>query len=108
MTRPDKLYVVVRRDLAAGQQAVQGIHAAVQFQKEHPGTEREWFEKSNTLAFLQAEDEEALERLAEAAGRRGIRFSAFREPDIGDRLTALALEPRARSICAGLGLALSG
>ncbi len=37
---------------------------------------------------------------------RGYRFSVFREPDLGNRITAAAFEPAAYKICRGLPLAL--
>lgn len=104
----DKLYVIVRTDLLAGQQAVQAAHALRQFAEEHPETERAWFQRSNTLAMLAVPDEEALHRLLSRAGDRGIRASIFREPDIDNQLTAVVLEPneQARRLCRGMPLAL--
>lgn len=103
-----KLYVVTRRDLRPGAQAVQACHAARQFAAEHPDLERAWFEASNTLALLAVPDEPALAQLAARASARGLRVAAFREPDLGDALTAIALEPGdgARRLCAGLPLTL--
>lgn len=104
----DKLYVIVRTDLRAGQQAVQAAHALRQFVEEHPETERAWFRRSNTLAMLAVPDEEALRCLLARADDRGIRTSIFREPDIDNQLTAIVLEPneRARRLCKGMPLAL--
>lgn len=103
----DKLYVVVRADLPPGPQAVQSMHAARQFTAEHPEVEREWFEKSNHLALLRVPDERSLERLIERAEMRGVRYSVFREPDLGNCLTAAAFEPGrpGRRVCSGLPLA---
>lgn len=105
-----KLTVVVRSDLSAGQQAVQAMHAQRQFAADHPDVERSWFEQSNTLALLCVADEEALCQVLRMASDRGIRCSIFREPDIGDRMTAICLEPSegARRLCRGFSLALKG
>lgn len=86
------------------------MHAQREFAKEHPETERKWFESSNTLALLSVPDEEALFDLMERACSNGIRVAAFREPDIGDRVTAICLEPcdQARRLCRGLPPALQG
>lgn len=105
----DKLYLVTRRDLPAGDQAVQAVHAARQFQHEHPELERSWFSTSNHLAFLSVPDESALVRIVQKARDRGIAVAIFREPDLGDSITAIALEPgdRGRRLCSGVKLALS-
>lgn len=105
---PGRLRVVVRADLSPGQQAVQGVHAQVAFAKAHPEVEHEWFDSSNTLALLCVQDEEALCRVLDQAEMRGIRAAVFREPDIGDRMTAICLEPgdAARRLCRGLTPAL--
>lgn len=105
-----RLRVVVRADQSAGQQAVQAMHAQRQFLAEHPEVEREWFETSNTLALLCVADEERLCHVLRLAADRGIRSAVFREPDIGDRITAICLEPceRARRLCQGFPPALKG
>lgn len=87
---------------------MQSIHAAIQFTFEHPETNREWFKNSNYLGFLSVANEKELERLIERARSQGIKFSIFREPDIGDQITAIALEPGSKSkkLCNHLQLAL--
>lgn len=104
--RPPKLYVVVREDLPPGDQAVQAIHAARQFASEHPEEEAAWFRESNHLAFLAVPDLPSLIALRDRAEVRGIPSVAFEEPDMGNAVTALALSPRAKSICSGLPKAL--
>lgn len=101
-----KLFLVTRADLSPGQQAVQAAHAGRQFQHEHPAVEQEWFETSNTLAFLEVDDEAALAKLLEKALRRDIVASGFREPDRQDELTAIAIGPAGKSLCQRLELAL--
>lgn len=101
-----KLFLITRRDLPPAQQAVQAQHAARLFQAEHPDIERAWYETSNTLAFLDVEDEPALERLLERARWRGFAASCFREPDRQNELTAIAIEPKGKGLCRRLELAL--
>ena len=108
MRAGDKLFLVVRRDLSAGQQAVQAAHALRQFAAEHPEVDQEWFECSNTLAFLEVPDEGALGVLLEKAATREFPVAAFFEPDRDYELTALAMGPSARKLCSGLVLALQG
>lgn len=104
----DKLYIISRRDISPGYQAVQGMHALRQFVKDHPDIDQEWFEKSNYLGFLSVQDEHELVKLAESALALGIKFSVFREPDIDDQITAIALEPGnpSKKLCSKLQLGL--
>lgn len=101
-----KLHIVTRQDLDPGQQAVQAIHAMREFVREHPTVDQDWYENSNTLAFLAVRDEPELERLLSAAQERAIPCSAFREPDLDHELTAVALGPKAKRLCRRLPLAL--
>ncbi len=104
----DKLFLVTRRDIAAGYQAVQSCHAMRQFTADHPEIDNEWFSKSNYLALLSAENEIELMRLLVAATDAGLRWSAFREPDVGGAITAIAIEPHPKTaeLCKSLPLAL--
>lgn len=106
----DKLVLVTRSDLRPGQQACQALHAMRQFVSDHPDADRGWFERSNTLALLSVSDETALKRLADRADDLDLKLSVFREPDLGNSLTAIALEPSSRSqrLCRNLPLALGG
>lgn len=88
-----KLFVVTRRDLSSGQQAIQAAHAAIEFQHEHLEIAKEWNTNSKYLVFLSVENEEALQRLLTKIQIREIKHSTFFEPDIGNQLTAVCLEP---------------
>jgi len=105
----DKLYLVTRRDIAPGYQAVQSCHAMRQFTAEHPDRDGEWFTNSNYLALLSAADEVELMRLISQAKDAGLRWSAFREPDVGGQITAIAIEPHRKTatLCKDLPLALN-
>ena len=59
----------------------------------HPGIAHEWYKKSNSLITLEAKDAQALSELQEKAVARGITVQEFREPDLGDEITALAFAP---------------
>lgn len=104
----DKLFVVTRRDISPGYQGVQSQHALRQFTADHPERDAEWFKASNYLAWLSVADEVELMRLITQAEDVGVLWSAFREPDVGGQITAIALEPHHKSIelCKGLPLAL--
>jgi peptidyl-tRNA hydrolase len=104
----DKLYVVTRQDITQGYQGVQSQHAAIQFVFEHPERGTEWFKNSNYLAWLSVDNEVELMRLIAEASDRGLRWSAFREPDVGGQITAIAIEPHPKTaeLCKRLPLAL--
>lgn len=104
----DKLYVVTRQDLEKGYQCVQSMHAAIQFVMQHSDVAKHWFDKSNYLGWLSVANEQELIALIEKAKENDIRFSIFREPDIGDEITAIALEAgcKSKKLCSGLKLAL--
>lgn len=106
----DKLYLVTRADLAPGYQAVQSCHAMRQFTHDHPDVDSVWFTNSNYLALLSAPSEIELMRLLVSAHDADVPASAFREPDVGGKITAIALGPgeRTRKLCEHLPLALKG
>lgn len=84
------------------------MHALRQFTAEHPEVDRQWFEISNYLGLLSVANEQELHQLIEKAQQLDIKLSVFREPDINDQITAIALAPGARSkkLCSTLTLAL--
>ena len=102
-----KLTIVTRKDLTPGYQATQAIHAAVQFVFEHPEIAKEWY-KDPYLAVLSTQDEDSLKNLIKKAKEKGIKISVFREPDINNQITAIALEPSdaTRRLTSSLPLAL--
>ena len=105
------LYVVTRADLAPGAQAAQAMHAALEFVARFPRAFTDWRRVSNTLVVLAAESELALVRLCADAAAAGLPVARFREPDLDDALTAVALMPAARGRfrpLARLPLALRG
>ena len=62
---------------------------------------------SNNLVVLQVQNKEELARLAYDATVQGHRLSCFKEPDLDDELTAVALEPQAKMLVQRLPLALA-
>lgn len=106
MEPKSKLYLVVRADLSAGQQAVQAAHAMREYAALFPERERLWFESSNHLALLAVPGQNDLMRLRDLASARGVEVAAFHEPDRGGEMTAIALGPDGKPLCKGLQLAL--
>ena len=88
-------------------QSVQSGHAAIQFVFEHPEIAKQWY-KNPYLVYLSTQDEESLKKLISKAEEKYIKVSVFREPDINNQITAIALEPSdaTRRLTSSLPLAL--
>lgn len=91
-----KLTTVTRRDLNPGQQAVQSSHSLAQFIFDHPQIAQIWF-KDPYLAQLSVENEEDLNLLIFKLEKSNIKYSIFREPDLNNQITAIAIEPSDKS-----------
>lgn len=100
--------MISRRDLSAGYQACQSLHSIAEFIFKFPFLSYIWHKQSNYVALLSVEDELALINLIVRLRAEKIRHSIFREPDVGNQITSICLEPTdmAHKICAGLPLAL--
>ena len=83
----NKLYVLVRKDLPNSYQAVQAGHAVAEWLLQH-GQITEW--KNGTLVYLGVENEHDLERWTHKLNYKNMQWTGFREPDIGDQMTAIA------------------
>lgn len=101
-----KLYIVVRNDLSPGQQAVQSCHALREFVERYPDEDRRWFENSNTLVLLGVANSRGLFRLFDRACNQDVPVALFREPDMNNDVTAIAIGPLGRNLCRNLSLAL--
>lgn len=107
MTQIYKLSTVTRRDLSAGYQSIQCSHALTQFIFEYPEISRTWF-KEPYLAQLSVENEEELKLLIAKLQKFNIKYSIFREPDLGNQITSIAIEPseKTRRVLSNLPLML--
>lgn len=94
--------------MTPGLQAAQAVHASFHFCAEWRAIAMEWMTESNFLVVVAVPDEEALAELAGRAVEEGIARTIVREPDLGNTITAVALQPgsEARRLCAELPLAL--
>lgn len=92
-----KLFIITRNDLSNGQRAVQATHAAINFIFEHPGRAGSWFEDSNYLVLLAVDDEKSLKELIKKCNLNNIKVTIFKEPDIENQITAIAIEPGLKS-----------
>ena len=103
-----KLIVVTRKDLSPGAQACQATHVSIKFVIEHPEIAHEWYNISQYLVELSINNEADLLELSEKLRWKGILFSEFREPDFGNELTSIAIEPseKARKVVSSMPLML--
>lgn len=89
----EKLVLVTRGDLLAGYQSVQPAHALAEFMVTYPTTARRWHKNHKNLVVVAAPNEEALVTLFKKAEELGLKTVLFKEPDIGNEATAVAIEP---------------
>ncbi len=83
-----KLYVIVRGDLSKCQQAVQAGHALAEWLLRNQ-PQRDW--KNGTLVYLKVRNLDSLTELKQSLDKFMQFPIAFREPDIGDEMTAIAI-----------------
>lgn len=72
---------------------MQSTHAVVNFIFEHPSRAGPWFSNSNYLVQLEVEDEKALYKLIQKLDYHQLYYTVFREPDMDNKITAIAIEP---------------
>lgn len=91
-----------------GLQIAQALHAFREFVFEYSELETSWYKNSNYIAILAGKDEDELINLIGRLEKKGIKFSIFREPDLDNQITAIAIEPgdKGRRITSSLPLAL--
>ena len=100
----NRLYIIGRADLPAGLRSAQAGHAAFSFALEHPKAMRKW--GNEYLILVEAPDKLRLHWFASKAKRLGIPVAEWREPDLNNELTAIALGPTplTQQLCSGLPL----
>lgn len=91
-----QIYVLVRLDLPLAQQVVQAAHAANEIGKIEGNCD------TKSLILCGIESEKAL--LLEKEKLQDFPHVLFREPDIGDEATALAVIPPQKKLCRHLKL----
>lgn len=88
------MFVIVRKDLSKSQQAVQAGHALAEYLLRGPATE--W--QNGTLIYLGVKGLTQLENLKHKFEIYDIPYKEFREPDIGNEITAIATDKENRFI----------
>lgn len=102
----EKLFVVIRADLPAGDVATQACHALSSFAVTYPELHARWHEGGKNLVLLAIPNEQALGELMRVAAELGLCQAAFHEPDLSHQLTACAFEYGVRKLVSSLPLAL--
>lgn len=94
--------------MTPGYQSVQPAHALAEFASTYPDKFKSWHEIGKNLIVLSTTNEKQLIKLSEAFKQENLDFVLFREPDIGDHATAIAVEPseKAYKLVSSLPLAL--
>ena len=85
----NRLYVIVRTDLPCSHPAVQAGHVVAEFYKDYPGFSQLW--NNQTLIYLMVNTKRKLYNLMHKMDRNGIIYTYFKEPDIDDEITAIAV-----------------
>ena len=80
----NKLYVLVSKDLSPIYACVQGGHGVAQWLLDNKDTQT-W--NNNYLIYLSADLEKWIVKLT----LKGLKFSTFREHDLDNKLTAIAI-----------------
>jgi peptidyl-tRNA hydrolase len=90
-----RMVVIARRDLSPAQQAVQSCHAVAELCLRHGGDPgiAEWDKDHKTMILLGVDDKDELEMWQSKVEALDVPHATFREPDIGDEPTAIAIHP---------------
>lgn len=93
MTQINKyLTVIVRDDLSTGYKVPQSIHSVVEFSITHNDEYKNWKLHSNYLCCLEAPDYK-IRDIIDLLELLKIKYSVFMEPDIGNEMTSITVEP---------------
>ena len=85
------LITITRQDLSVGYQIAQSCHSVADFAYHKPYEFKNWRENSNYKICLESKDEQSLIKLYNNLIDKGANVIAFREPDLGNEMTAITL-----------------
>lgn len=102
-----RLVTITRQDLPVGYQIAQSCHSVADFAYHKQQEFKNWRENSNYKICLASKDEQSLIKLHDKLINKGAKVVAFREPDLGNEMTAITLlgEPEYRKYTQYLPLA---
>ena len=72
---------------------MQSAHAAIDFCFEHPSRAGPWHKDSNYIVLLAVHNVKDILHLQGECDKYNLHYTIFREPDIGNEITAIAIEP---------------
>lgn len=98
MAREHKIYLVTHAHLSPGYQTAQTAHVIAEWAIKNPEKAKQWDTQSGSLICLETPDAETLTELTVQADKLGLSYTIFREPDIGDEITAVLFEPGAETV----------
>lgn len=87
--------ILVREDLEPGYKVVQTAHALADFAVRFEQEFKQWQLGSNYLCCLEA-SQERINKILDKLKDLGIKYQIFEEPDIGNKMTAVAIEAISR------------
>ena len=101
---------MTRRDLTPGQQIAQVAHATTEFAAHNRSAFSYWHTNSQFIIVLAVKDQQELSQLANKLENNDCLVESFKEPDLGNQLTAIAISPKdyekAKPILSNIPLAL--
>lgn len=95
-------------ELSTGYQIAQISHVTAEFILAQPEISKNWSLTSNSLIALETTNAEHLSQLLEQAKALNIPTVEFREPDMGDEITAIAFAPSEETPALLAGLPCAG
>ena len=87
-----KLTTIVRDDIDAAYKIPQSIHSVTEFINKHNDVYKDWNLNSNYLCCLEASLDKIREFI-DLLEMLNIKYSVFLEPDIGNEITAITIQP---------------
>lgn len=99
--------MITHNELPADYQIPQAMHAAMEFSQQFKEECKAWHLRNNSVIVLAAKNDRELWEFGQKLKREGVNFSEFREPDIGNELTAIAIVPneKVKRLCSNFPLA---
>lgn len=80
----------MRNDIHPGYRVAQSVHAVAQYAIKHPLEFKNWNTVSNTVCCLECDPDKLLYLIQEMK-MLGLEYVEFKEPDIGNQLTSIAI-----------------
>lgn len=87
------MVLVTRKDLTEATQAVQSTHVLAEYSERYTESYFDWQINHKYLVILSVPTQRELDDLVHTAKKAGVKYAVFREPDLNNELTAIALEP---------------